>query len=185
MVYPIYMYGSTVLRKRARDIPRDFKDLKELVEDMYETMKVAEGVGLAAPQIGKSIRLFVVDATSVDEEDEEYVGDFRKAFVNPRIIEEDGNEWDFNEGCLSIPQIREDVNRKEKVRIQYYDTDWNFYDEVYDGIPARIIQHEYDHLEGVLFVDKLNPLRRRLLNGKLNAISKGKVETDYKIKFPG
>ena len=147
-------------------------------------MQSAEGVGLAAPKIGKSLRLFVVDASEVDEEDEEFVQDFKKVFVNPKIVEEKGDEWAFNEGCLSIPDIREDVNRLGKIRIQYYDTDWNYFDEEYDGIRARIIQHEYDHLEGIMFVDKLNPLRKRLLNGKLTAISKGKVPTDYRIKFP-
>lgn len=184
MVYPIYVYGSSVLRKKARDIEKDFEGLDQLVDDMYETMEASEGVGLAAPQIGKSLRLFVVDAAQADEEDEEYVENFRQEFINPRIIEEAGKPWVFNEGCLSIPDIREDVSRKEKLRIQYYDRNWNFYDEEYDGIKARIIQHEYDHLEGILFVDKLNPLRKRLLNSRLAAISKGMVDTSYKINYP-
>ncbi len=184
MVYPIYVYGSSVLRKKARDIEKDFEGLNQLIDDMFETMEASEGVGLAAPQIGKSLRLFVVDAAQADEEDEEYVENFRQEFINPKIIEEAGNPWVFNEGCLSIPEIREDVSRKEKLRIQYYDRNWNFHDEEYEGIQARIIQHEYDHLEGILFVDKLNPLRKRLLNSRLAAISKGKVDTSYKIVYP-
>lgn len=184
MVYPIYVYGTNVLRKRAKDIEKNDENLPQLIDDMFETMKFSEGVGLAAPQIGKSLRLFVIDASEIDEENEEYVKGFKKAFVNPLIVERTGEKWTFNEGCLSIPHIHEDVDRPEKVRIQYYDPEWNFYDEVYEGIPARIIQHEYDHLEGILFVDRLSPLRKRLLNGKLGSISKGKVDTSYKIKIP-
>lgn len=185
MLYPIYVYGTSVLRKKAREISKDHEGLQQLIEDMFETMYHAEGVGLAAPQIGESLRLFIVDASAADEDDEEFAADFKKVFINPEIVEETGDEWIFNEGCLSIPQIREDVERKPTVRIQYYDENWEYHDETYDGIKARIIQHEYDHLEGVLFVDKINPLRRRLLNGRLNAISKGKIELDYKIKYPG
>lgn len=184
MIYPVYVYGTSVLRKKAKEIPRDYPGLQELVNDMFETMYLAEGVGLAAPQIGKSIRLFVIDATAVEEEDEEFVDGFKKIFINPVISEEEGQEWTFNEGCLSIPLIREDVDRKPEIRIQYFDENWEFYDEKYDGVRARIIQHEYDHLEGILFVDKINPLRKRLLNGRLNAITKGKVDVDYKIKTP-
>lgn len=184
MLYPVYVYGSSVLRKKAKEIPEDYEGLQELIDNMFETMYHAEGIGLAAPQVGKSLRLFIVDATSIEEEDEEYAKDFKKVFINPEIIEEEGDEWAFNEGCLSIPLIREDIIRKPQIRITYYDENWNFHDEKYDGIKARIIQHEYDHLEGILFVDKLNPLKKRLLNGKLNAISKGKVDIDYKIKFP-
>ena len=184
MIYPVYVYGTSVLRKKAKEIDKNYEDLDKLIEDMFETMKHADGVGLAAPQIGKAIRLFIVDATDIDEEDEEYVEDFKKAFINPIILERSGDEWSFNEGCLSIPNIREDVNRKEKIRIQYYDPEWNFHDEEYDGIRARIVQHECDHLDGVMFVDKINPLRKRLLKGQLSAISKGKVDVDYKIKIP-
>ena len=184
MIYPVYVYGTSVLRKKAKEIPRDYPGLQELVNDMFETMYLAEGVGLAAPQIGKSIRLFVIDATAVEEEDEEFVDGFKKIFINPVISEEEGQEWTFNEGCLSIPLIREDVDRKPEIRIQYFDENWEFYDEKYDGVRARIIQHEYDHLEGILFVDKINPLKKRLLNGRLNAITKGKVDVDYKIKTP-
>lgn len=184
MIYPVYVYGTSILRKVAKEIPKDYPGLQELISDMFETMYHAEGVGLAAPQIGKSIRLFVIDATAVEEEDEEFINDFKKVFINPIIVEEAGEEWAFNEGCLSIPLIREDVNRKPELRIQYYDENWEYHDEKYEGVKARIIQHEYDHLEGILFVDKINPLRRRLLNGKLNAITKGKVDIDYKIKTP-
>ena len=182
MIYPIYVYGSSVLRKKASDIPRDYEGLDQLVDDMFETMHFSEGVGLAAPQIGKSLRLFVIDASQSDDEDNEGLADFVKAFINPVILEETGERWSFNEGCLSIPGVREDVERNERVRIQYYDRDWNFHDEVYEGVKARIIQHEYDHLEGIMFVDKINPLRRRLITARLNAISKGRIEVDYKIK---
>ncbi len=183
MVYPIYVYGTSVLRKRAKDIPRDFEGLGEFIDNMFETMKVSEGIGLAAPQVGKSLRLFVIDATEMEDEEGEGLADFKKAFVNPEIVEETGDRWSFNEGCLSIPSIREEVEREERIRIRYYDRDWNFHDEVYTGIKARIIQHEFDHLEGILFVDKINPLRRRLINGKLQAIARGKIDTDYKIVF--
>lgn len=180
MVYPIYVYGTSVLRKKAKEIPRDFADLGVFIDNMFETMKVSEGIGLAAPQVGKSLRLFIVDATEIEDEEGEDLANFKIAFVNPRIVEESGERWSFNEGCLSIPGIREEVEREERVRIRYYDRDWNFHDEVYTGIKARVIQHEYDHLEGILFVDKINPLRRRLINGKLLGISKGKADTEYK-----
>ena len=180
MVYPIYVYGTSVLRKKAKDIPRDYSALGEFIDNMFETMKVSEGIGLAAPQVGKSLRLFVVDATELEDEEGEGLADFKIAFVNPRIVDESGERWSFNEGCLSIPGIREEVEREERVRIRYYDRDWNFHDEVFTGIKARVIQHEYDHLEGILFVDKINPLRRRLINGKLQAISRGKTDTEYK-----
>lgn len=182
MIYPIYVYGSPVLRKKAMEIPEDYENLGQLVDDMFETMGHSEGVGLAAPQIGLSLRMFVIDATQVEEDDEEYVPNFKKAFINPVLLDEKGDKLSYNEGCLSIPNIREDVYRPEKVRIRFYDRDWNLHDEEYDGIRARIIQHEYDHLEGILFIDKINPLRKRMLTGKLNAISKGRVDVDYKIK---
>ncbi len=181
MIYPIYVYGTSVLRKRAKEIPRDYSDLGEFIDNMFETMKVSEGIGLAAPQVGRSMRLFVVDATDVEDEEEEDLTDFKIAFVNPVIVEESGEKWAFREGCLSIPSIREEVEREERVRISYYDRDWNFHDEVFTGMKARVIQHEYDHLDGILFVDKINPLRRRLINGKLKDIAKGKIDTDYKI----
>ena len=181
MVYPIVVYGSPILRKRAVEIETDHPELKQLVEDMFETMYKADGMGLAAPQIGKSIRIFVIDATAL-EEDDPSLKDFKKAFINPKILEEDGEMWTFNEGCLSLPTIREDVERKSKVHIQYYDENFEFHDEWYDGVKARIIEHEYDHLDGILFPDRLPPLRRKLLKGKLNAITRGKVDVAYKIK---
>ncbi len=184
MIYPIYVYGTSVLRKKAKEIPRDFDGLGEFIDSMFETMKVSQGIGLAAPQVGKSLRLFVVDATEMEDEEGEGLADFKIAFVNPEIIEEMGDRWSFNEGCLSIPSIREEVEREERIRIRYFDRDWNLHDEVFTGIKARVIQHEYDHLEGILFVDKINPLRRRLISSKLKAISKGKVDTDYRIITP-
>jgi peptide deformylase len=151
---------------------------------MFETMYVSDGVGLAAPQIGLSIRMIVIDATAMEDEEHPELKGFKKVFINPEIIEEDGEEWMFNEGCLSLPAIREDVLRKSLIRIQYYDQDFNFHDERYDGIIARILQHECDHLKGILFTDRVPPLRKRLLKSKLVAISKGKVEVNYKIIHP-
>ncbi len=181
MIYPIVMYGDAVLRKRAKDIEKG-TDLKELVNDMFETMDAARGIGLAAPQIGKSVRLFVVDGTSL--EDEPDLKDFKKTFVNALIIEEEGEPWGFEEGCLSIPNIREEVARPEKLRIKYFDENWNEHEEEFDGMKARIIQHEYDHIEGKLFIDYLSPLKKRMLKGKLADISKGDVETEYRILAP-
>jgi len=182
MIYPIIMYGDPVLRQRAKEIERG-TDLKPLIADMIDTMHAASGIGLAAPQIGKSIRLFVVDGSGL--EDEPGMQDFKKAFINPVLLKEDGNPWEFEEGCLSIPNIREKITRKENLTIRYYDEDWNVHEEAYDGMKARIIQHEYDHIEGKLFVDYLTPLKRRLLKGKLADISKGKVDTEYRIAAPG
>jgi len=181
MIYPIVMYGDPVLRQRAQNIEQG-TDLKQLVDDMFETMHAANGIGLAAPQIGKGIRLFIVDGTVL--EDEPGMDTFKKAFVNPEILEEKGEPWEYEEGCLSIPNIREKVARKEKLRIRYYDADWQQHEEEYDGMQARIIQHEYDHIEGKMFVDYLPPLKKRLLKGKLADISKGKVDTDYRIIAP-
>ncbi|MBI1766997.1 MAG: peptide deformylase [Bacteroidetes bacterium] len=181
MIYPIVMYGDAVLRKKAKDIDNG-KDILVLVNDMYETMHAAHGIGLAAPQIGKSIRLFVVDGTTL--EDEPTLKDFKKTFVNPVILNEDGEPWAFEEGCLSIPNIREEVERPEKLRIKYFDENWNPFEEEYDGMKARIIQHEYDHIEGKLFIDYLSPLKKRMLKGKLNDISKGDVDTEYRILAP-
>ena len=181
MIYPIVMYGDPVLRKKAKDIEKG-KDILELVNDMYETMHAAHGIGLAAPQIGKSVRLFVVDGTTL--EDEPNLKDFKKTFVNPVILDENGEPWPFEEGCLSIPNIREEVERPEKLRIKYFDENWNAFEEEYDGMKARIIQHEYDHIEGKLFIDYLTPLKKRMLKGKLNDISKGEVETEYRILAP-
>jgi peptide deformylase len=181
MIYPIIMYGDPVLRQKAREIEKG-TDVKQLIEDMFETMHNANGIGLAAPQIGRSIRLFVVDGTILD--DEPNMVDFKKAFINPIMLEENGTPWEYEEGCLSIPNIREKISRLEKVRMRYYDADWNLVEEQYDGLKARVIQHEYDHIEGKMFVDYLTPLRKRLLKGKLADISKGKVDTEYRIMAP-
>lgn len=182
MVYPIVMYGDPVLRRRAEDIVKGSLDVKALAEDMFETMHAAQGIGLAAPQIGKSIRMFVVDGTSL--EDEPGMESFKKIFINAEIIEEDDDHKEMEEGCLSIPNIREKINRPNTIRIKYFDEDWNAFDEEYDGMKARIIQHEYDHIEGVLFLDYLTPLKKRLLKSKLNDISRGEVNTDYRILAP-
>lgn len=181
MILPIIAYGDPVLKTRAAEITKKYPRLTGLIDDMYETMYFSHGVGLAAPQVGLSIRLFIVDGAPFDEEE---VQDFKEVFINPVLREEEGHLWKFNEGCLSIPNIREDVQRKEIVHIDYYDADWNFKSMTYTGIPARIIQHEYDHLEGILFTDRISPLRRRLLKNKLADISRGDVDVDYKMKFP-
>ena len=185
MVMPVYVYGMSVLRKVAREIPEDFEGLDQLIEDLFETMYASEGIGLAAPQVGKSLRIFVVDTSPMADDDErpELKG-FKKAFINPVIVEEFDEPLTYEEGCLSLPQIREEVVRPSQVRIEYYDENWKLREEVYDGLRARVIQHEYDHLDGRLFVDRINPIRRKLLTSRLAAISKGKVETDYKIIFP-
>ncbi|WP_295767570.1 peptide deformylase [uncultured Mucilaginibacter sp.] len=184
MKLPIVAYGDPVLRKKATDFePQEIAGLKQLVADMYETMYNARGVGLAAPQVGLSKRLFVIDATPFDDEEPE-LKDFKKAFINPQIVEETGEEWPFNEGCLSIPDIREDVYRKPQVRLSYFDEEMQHREETFNGMAARIIQHEYDHIEGKLFTDKLSPLRKRLIEKRLNDISKGAVKVDYKMKFP-
>ena len=196
MILPITAYGDPVLRKVGEEITKDYPGLQELIANMFDTMHNAMGVGLAAPQVGKAIRLFVVETKPFtekgeDDEDDEFTTDerkqlehFRKVFINAKILEESGKEWAFNEGCLSIPKIREDVMRRPKVHIQYYDENFNFFDETYEGLIARVIQHEYDHIEGKLFTDRISPLRRRLLQGKLNDISKGKVQIGYRMKFP-
>ncbi len=185
MVYPIIVYGDPILRKRAKDLVKGSAELPALIQDMFDTMYAASGIGLAAPQIGKSIRLFIVDGTTLDEEEEEEdMTGFKKIFINPEILDEKGNKWAFEEGCLSIPNIRENVLRKEKVRLCYYDENWKKKEEEYSGIKARIIQHEYDHLDGKLFIDYLSPLKKRMLKGKLTDISKGNVDTKYRISAP-
>ncbi|GAB3987655.1 peptide deformylase [Spirosoma daeguense] len=189
MILPIIAYGDPVLRKRAKEIEPDSIDVKALSENMFETMYAASGVGLAAPQIGQSIRIFVVDGEPINEDepeediDKSLIG-FKKVFINPEIIEEAGDDWGFEEGCLSIPGIRGEVFRPEIVVIRYFDTDWNEHQEEYEGMAARIIQHEYDHLDGKLFTDYLPSLRRTLIKKKLADISKGKTDADYKMKFP-
>lgn len=190
MILPIVAYGDPVLKKKAVEIDKDYPKLVELIASMYETMYGASGVGLAAPQIGKAIRLFLVDASpfadeeSFSEEEQKQLAEFKKTFINPIILEEEGDEWAFNEGCLSIPNVREDVFRQPKIKIQYQDEDFNTHIEEYDGLIARVIQHEYDHIEGILFTDKLSSFKKRLLKGKLQNISKGKIRIDYRMRFP-
>jgi peptide deformylase len=181
MIYPIVVYGSPILRHIAREIKVDHPNLKSLVSDMFDTMYKSDGMGLAAPQIGKSVRLFVVDATSLADEDPS-LKDFKKVFINPKLQLLGKETVVMNEGCLSLPKIREDIDRHNNIRISYYDENWNYFDEEVEGLKARVIQHEYDHLDGVLFIDRINPLRRKLLKGKLNDITKCKVDVAYKIK---
>lgn len=190
MIYPIVAYGDPVLRKVAADIDRSY-DVKKLSEDMFETMYNAKGVGLAAPQIGLNLRMFVVDGRPFNEgedmkerDKDPSLIDFKKIFINAEILEEDGDDWAFEEGCLSIPDVREDIYRPEYVTIRYFDADWNEHTEEYEGLAARIIQHEYDHIDGILFTDHLNPVRKRMLKNKLAKITKGRVDVDYKMKFP-
>jgi peptide deformylase len=190
MILPIVAYGDPVLKKRASEISKDYPNLKETLANMYESMYGAYGVGLAAPQVGLSIRLFLVD-TSPFSEDDSYTAKeqaelkaFKKTFINAKILEESGEEWGFNEGCLSIPNVREYVFRKPKIKIEYQDEDFNTHVEEYQGLIARVIQHEYDHIEGILFTDKVSSLKKRLLKGKLNNISKGKTSVDYRMRFP-
>ena len=190
MVLPIVAYGDPVLRKKAKEIPQDYPKLKELIENMWETMYGAYGVGLAAPQVGLPVRLFMIDTSpfaedeDLTEEERKELEDLKKVFINPTILEETGDEWAFSEGCLSIPDIREDVFRKPEITIEYYDEDFNKYTENYKGLAARVIQHEYDHIEGILFTDKLSSLKKRLIKGKLGNISKGKINVDYRMRFP-
>lgn len=184
MIYPIVIYGHPLLRKTAAAIDKDYPGLQQLIADMFETMYYSDGLGLAAPQIGKSIRLFVVDGTPLAE-DEPDLADFKKVFINPQITERSADLIPMSEGCLSIPNLREEVIRESRVRINYYDENWEFHDEVFEGYKARVIQHEFDHLNGVLFTDKLSPIRKRLLKGKLLAISKGNFEADYRTVLPG
>jgi len=182
MIYPVTVFGDPVLRKKAEPITKDFQDLKGFIQNMFDTMYNSDGVGLAAPQVGQAVRIFVIDS-DIDDEDE--LPGIKKAFINPEIVEKSGDEWIMNEGCLSLPEIREDVLRPETVKIKYLDEEFNEHIETYSGFTSRVIQHEYDHLEGVMFVDYLNPLRKRILKSKLSAISKGKVIPKYRIKVPG
>lgn len=182
MILPIIAYGQPVLREVAKDITPDYPGLKELIADMFETMYEAEGVGLAAPQVGKSIRLFVIDAAPMASDHKELKG-FKKVFINAHILEEDGEPWLWNEGCLSLPGIREDVRRKPKVRMKYMDENFVQHEEVFEKLNARIFQHEYDHLDGILIPDRISPIRRALIRNKLNNIVTGNISTDYKMKF--
>jgi peptide deformylase len=201
MILPIVAYGDPVLRKVARPIDKNYNNLQVLIDDMFETMYAASGVGLAAPQIGLDIRLFIVDSAYVlqkeegtpdideapaDSDDDEFAGEkgVKKAFINAKMLKEFGKSWPYNEGCLSIPGIREDVNRLNSIVIEYYDENFNKYTEEYTGFTARVIQHEYDHIQGILFTDRLNPIKKRFLKNKLDNISKGFVDVKYKMKFP-
>ena len=187
MIYPVVAYGDPVLRKVARDIDKNGDiDVKKLAADMFETMYDANGVGLAAPQIGMDIRMFVVDGRPMEEDGENQTEEegFKKVFINAKVLHEEGEKWPFEEGCLSLPGIREDVSRHFKVRVHYFDENWVEHEEEFDGIRARIIQHEYDHIEGVLFIDYLSSFKKRLLKGKLANITKGNVKADYRMKFP-
>lgn len=184
MILPVTVYGDSLLRKKSVEIEKDYKDLNILIENMYETMYNADGVGLAAPQIGLSIRLFIVDGTGMADEEPE-LKNFKKIFINPQIIESKGEKWEMEEGCLSLPGIRENITRHDEVTLKYYDENWNEKTETYKGFAGRVILHEYDHLEGKLFIDYVSPLRRKLLKGRLTAITKGKANVKYRINIPG
>ncbi|WP_055435540.1 peptide deformylase [Lacinutrix algicola] len=190
MVLPIVAYGDPVLKVKAKEIAKDYPNLKELIVNMHETMHGAFGVGLAAPQIGLPIRMFLVDASPfadddiLDDQERAFLETFKHTFINPVILEESGDEWAFNEGCLSIPDVREDVFRKPNIKVQFLDEDFKKHTMELDGLAARVFQHEYDHIEGVLFTDKLSSLKKRLIKGKLLNISKGKIAVDYRMKFP-
>jgi len=190
MILPIMAYGDPTLRKIGKEIDKDFSNLPDLIENMTETMNQANGVGLAAPQIGKAIRLFLIDASPFAESDEldeaeiNFLKGYKRVIINPEIISEEGEDWIFNEGCLSIPNINEDVTRKDTIIVSYLDENFEQQEETLTGLAARIFQHEYDHIEGILFTDKISSLKKRLLKKKLENISKGKVEVSYRMKFP-
>lgn len=189
MILPIVGYGDAVLRKVGEDISEDYPNLNEVIENMFETMDNASGVGLAAPQVGLPIRLFVVDGKpfadydDISEEEASFLSTFRQVFINAVITKEEGEEWAFNEGCLSIPDINEDVYRKERITIEYFDENFSKKVEEFDGLAARVIQHEYDHIEGILFTDKISSLKKKLNARRLNNILEGKIATHYKMKF--
>lgn len=190
MILPIVAYGDPILKKRASEISKDTPKLEETISNMYESMYGAHGVGLAAPQVGLSIRLFLVDTSPFADDDEYSVEEqeklkrFKRTFINAKIIEETGEEWAFNEGCLSIPNVREEVLRQPVIKVEYHDENFKNHTETFDGLIARVIQHEYDHIEGILFTDKVSSLKKRLLKGKLVNISKGKTNVDYRMRFP-
>lgn len=184
MKLPIVAYGDPVLKKVAADIDKNYPQLGILIENMFETMYAASGVGLAAPQIGLAIRLFVIDASPFSEDEGDDLKNFKKVFINAKIEEETGEKWIFNEGCLSIPDVRENVSRHKDILLSYYDENFKLHQENFTGLAARVIQHEYDHIEGKLFTDRINPLRKTMLKGRLDAIAKGAVKVDYKMKFP-
>lgn len=181
MILPIYIYGQPVLRKVAEDIPKDYPDLDKLISNMFETMSNADGIGLAAPQVGLSIRVVVIDLDVLSEDMPEYKG-FRKAYINPHILNAEGEEQSMEEGCLSLPGVHEDVMRPTKIHVKYMDENFDEHDEIVEGYLARVMQHEFDHLEGHVFIDHLSPLRRQMIKGKLNAMLKGKAHCSYKAK---
>jgi peptide deformylase len=183
MILPVVAYGHPVLKKVAQDIEPGYPDLKQFIEDMFETMYQSEGVGLAAPQVNRSIRLFVVDSSPFSDKYPE-AKDFKRVFINAKIYKEEGDELSFNEGCLSFPGLREDIFRKPVIYIKYFDENFQPHDDRIDGINARVIQHEYDHIEGIVFVDRMSSLRKIVIKGKLNDITKGNVEVAYKMMFP-
>ncbi len=184
MILPIVAYGHPVLKRKASIIEKEDKELVELIENMFETMYNADGVGLAAPQIDKSVRLFIVDTVQLeDPKKEPSLKGIKQTFINPIILEENGEEWKYEEGCLSIPDVRGDVLRQPNVTIEYYDVSFTKHIQEFDGINARVIQHEYDHIEGILFTDRLKPLKKRLVRNKLEKISKGQIKQRYKMKF--
>lgn len=182
MILPIVAYGDPVLQQEGKELTPDHPGLSELIDNMFETMYAAHGVGLAAPQVGKSLKLFVVDASPFAEDEPSLEG-FKKVFINPVILKEEGDHWSFNEGCLSFPDLRIDIDRQEQVTIRYQDRDFNTHEETYTGLAARVLQHEYDHVYGVVFTDRVTPIRRRMLKGKMNNIAKGKVQADYKMRI--
>ena len=182
MILPIVAYGSNVLRSQCKEIDSSYSNLDQLIENMFETMYAASGVGLAAPQINKSIRLFIVDTSPFKDDDSPDHVVCKKIFINPKITSITGESWSFSEGCLSIPEVREDVKRLSEITIEYFDKDFNKHTEIYDGLNARVILHEYDHIEGILFVDKISPLRKRMIKGKLKDISNGTLNAKYLIR---
>lgn len=182
MILPIYAYGNPVLKKETVDIDENYPNLKQLIANMFETMYHAEGVGLAAPQIGLGIRLFILDTVQIQKEGEEHLG-IKGAFINASILEEKGEKWTYEEGCLSIPKITGDVDRRPRVLIEYFDKNFELKEEWFDGMTARVIQHEYDHVDGILFLEHLKPIRRRLIQRKLEGIRKGNTDADYKMVF--
>ena len=191
MILPIVAYGHPVLRKIATDIKPDYPNLTKLIEYMWETMYASNGVGLAAPQVNKDIRVFIVDTSQMfnnmdEEEKADYPGDagIKAVFINAHIVELEGDEWPYNEGCLSIPKIREDIYRQESVTLRFCDEQFQEQTKIFTGLSARVVLHEYDHIEGKLFIDHISPLKRKLMKGRLNDISKGKVNVDYKMLFP-
>ena len=183
MLLPITAYGHPILKKVSEEIDKDYPGLEQLIADMFETMYASDGIGLAAPQINRSIRLFIVDGSPYADKVPE-MADFKKTFINPYILTENGSDVTLDEGCLSIPNIREDVTRKDEITIEYYDENWELKEETYTGFPARVIQHEYDHLEGILFVERISSLRKTLIRRKLQDISRGDVDVDYRMIFP-